>query len=183
MAASDSKSLPSLGFLTVVQRTDGSLVGGYLVLSPIARPLEFHCTSPVEANRAQQILYGRTLRPYLCGEQIGRALVDRAQHRPLFVCTDDPDILPLRGDQSPPVVCVLGPADPDTATDGMPHHPSTAVTIGAEFQWGPYRAWVHPQHTADQTTLQTHWQQHLVDFDLCEPFERIRQAIQETQAG
>ena len=70
MGASDSKSLPAIGFLTVVTIPDQGLVGGYLVLNAAARPLEFHCTTPVRANRAQEILYGPTLRPYLFGEQI-----------------------------------------------------------------------------------------------------------------
>src|SRR4051812_23172961 len=55
----------ALGFLTVVEDEQQGLVGGYLLLNPLGRPVEFHCTAPVKPNRAQQILYGPTLRPYL----------------------------------------------------------------------------------------------------------------------
>src|SRR5688500_11494160 len=59
----------ALGFLTVVEHDQFGLVGGYLILNSSGRPLEFHCTAPVKPSRAQQILYGPTLTPYLYGEQ------------------------------------------------------------------------------------------------------------------
>jgi hypothetical protein len=43
------------------------------------RPLEFHCTEPVQPSRAQQILFGPTLRDFLCGEQIGGALLAKCK--------------------------------------------------------------------------------------------------------
>jgi len=67
----------SLGFLTVVEHETLGLIGGLLVLNANARPLEFHCTAPLKANRAQQLLYGATLEPYLYGEQIGRTLIGK----------------------------------------------------------------------------------------------------------
>ena len=68
-------SQAALGFLTVLEHDEHGLVGGYLLLNMAGRPLEFHCTVPVRPNRAQQILFGPTLRPYLYGEQIGQALL------------------------------------------------------------------------------------------------------------
>ena len=79
MAASDAKSLPSIGFLTIREYEELGLIGGYLVLNVNGRPLEFHCTAPVRPNRAQQILYGPTLEPFLFGEQIGQALVSKGR--------------------------------------------------------------------------------------------------------
>ena len=73
MPAVDAKSQPALGFLTVLEHSQHGLMGGYLVLNISGRPLEFHCTAPIKPNRAQQILYGPTLEPYLFGEQIGQA--------------------------------------------------------------------------------------------------------------
>jgi hypothetical protein len=57
----------ALGFLAVVEHELHGLFGGYLLLNATGRPLEFHCTAPVRPNRAQQILYGPTLEPYLYG--------------------------------------------------------------------------------------------------------------------
>ena len=89
MSVSESKSQISLGFLTVVDGGDMGCIGGYLVLNMGGRPLEFHCTAPVRANRAQQILYGQSLTPFIYGELIARALIDKAPtDSPFFVIED-----------------------------------------------------------------------------------------------
>src|SRR6187401_3400414 len=97
---------PAFGFLTIVEQPDLGLLGGYLVLNAGGRPLEFHCTAPVKPNRAQEILYGPTLRPYLCGEQIGQALVSRAKTEPLLIFVDDPAAVSVREFTSSPVLLV-----------------------------------------------------------------------------
>ena len=63
MASNDSQEPISLGFITVIDHVDLGCIGGYLILNLGGRPLEFHCTAPVRANRAQQILYGVSLKP------------------------------------------------------------------------------------------------------------------------
>ena len=80
------KSITALGFLTVVEQDPLGLVGGYLLLNGAGRPLEFHCTAPVKPNRAQQILFGPTLAPYLYGEQIGQTLIAKGAIAPMLVC-------------------------------------------------------------------------------------------------
>ncbi|MCA9267141.1 MAG: hypothetical protein KDA41_01655, partial [Planctomycetales bacterium] len=87
MAASDSKSLHSIGFLTAVHDPEQGWIGGYLLLNTAARPLEFHCTSPVRPNRAQEILYGPTLGEFLLGEVIGQTLIKKSEISPAWICT------------------------------------------------------------------------------------------------
>ena len=89
MSASGSKSVPSVGFLTVQEFTDLGLIGGYLILNAVGRPLEFHCTAPVRPNRAQEILYGPTLAPFLYGEQIGLTFRERLRETLRFDGMDD----------------------------------------------------------------------------------------------
>src|SRR3989304_4623640 len=103
----EPKSNLALGFLTVLEYPAHGLVGGYLVLNQSGRPLEFHCTAPIKPNRAQQILYGPTLEPYLFGEQIGRALLARAAIEPVVICTDCEPALAVRRFIEVPVVLVL----------------------------------------------------------------------------
>src|SRR3954465_13955074 len=78
----------AIGFLTVVEHDLHGLFGGYLLLNETGRPLEFHCTAPVKPNRAQQILFGPTLEPYLYGEHIGATLVHKTEQMPIVVFTD-----------------------------------------------------------------------------------------------
>ena len=84
-AVEDSNSLPAIGFLTAGEFPDHGWLGAYLAVSPQGRPLEFRCTTPVQPSRAQEILYGKTLRSYLFGEVIGAPLVDQAQLQPRVV--------------------------------------------------------------------------------------------------
>lgn len=95
MDAAPAKALAAFGFLTVLESAEHGLFGGYLVLSPQGRPLEFRCSTPVAASRAQEILYGPTLRPYLFAEVIGRALVAGAELDAAIILTDQRDMLPL----------------------------------------------------------------------------------------
>ena len=69
-----ARSVPAIGFLTAVEHAEYGFFGGYLIVNAAGRPLEFHCTAPVKATRAQEILYGPTLRDYLY-EQIAPAQI------------------------------------------------------------------------------------------------------------
>jgi hypothetical protein len=160
MSVSGSKSLPALGFLTIREIADGGFCGGYLVLNASGRPLEFHCTAPVAPNRAQQILYGPTLKPFLFGEQIGQTLVGRSKAAPLLVMTDCEEALALRAYCETPLVCVLKEGDERLGRTPV------AVDRG---------------HARDLEQARTLWSQHFQTLDLCEPFERIAEALEESR--
>jgi hypothetical protein len=102
----------TFGYLSALESPEHGFFGGYLVVSPLGRPLEFHCTAPVRPSRAQQILYGPTLEPYLLGEQIGGTLLHKAELTPKIVLTDQPAVLFLRSQLSVPLVHLAsGPSD------------------------------------------------------------------------
>src|SRR5688572_22538014 len=108
---SSTRSAACLGFLTVIEQAELGLLGGYLVLNAAGRPLEFHCTAPVKPNRAQEILYGTTLQPFLYGEQIGQTLLARSKATPIVVCTDSEPVLAARDFTHVPLVLVEGTGD------------------------------------------------------------------------
>jgi hypothetical protein len=83
-----SSSESILGFLAIRQREPHGYFGGYLIVNARARPLEFHCTLPIQPTRAQQILYGVTLTEYICGELVARALLGKGTAKPKLVLTD-----------------------------------------------------------------------------------------------
>ena len=95
MDADASQPLPAFGFLTVLESPEHGFFGGYLVLSSQGRPLEFRCSTPIAPSRAQQILYGPTLRPYLLSEVIGQVLVAGSELPVSVILTDQRDMLPL----------------------------------------------------------------------------------------
>ncbi len=171
-AGAAGKSL--IGFLTVVDQPDAGFCGGYLILNSAARPVEFHCSAPLKSNRAQEILYGATLQPYLCGELIAGTLLAKAKNRPALVCTDCTSAMPAREGISMPMVLVLG-EEPNSSTNS----PDEAELQAFEF--GDQELAVSGEFLADRSAACAMLQTLGERFDLCEPFERIRLAMEEAQ--
>jgi len=169
MSASTAKSAPCLGFLTVVEEASLGLTGGYLLLNAAARPLEFHCTAPVKASRTQEILYGPTLKPYLYGEQLAETLVSKSKARPIVVLTDCPPVLAARSLIEIPLLLVLDGAAGFEAASGFALAKSRVTTA--------------PAYAGDEQAVLAVWPHEADQFDLREPFDRIRQAIEEAQKG
>jgi hypothetical protein len=87
----ESSSLETtFGYLSAVHFPEHGYLGGYLIVCSLGRPLEFHFTAPILPSRAQQILYGPTLKPFLLGSQIGCTMLAAAQEKPRIILTDQP---------------------------------------------------------------------------------------------
>jgi hypothetical protein len=189
LSNTDAKTATTFGFLTVIEHSDHGLFGGYLVLSPTGRPVEFHCTAPLKSNRAQEILYGPTLEPFLYGEQIGGSLLGQAESRPVAVYTDCEAALAAREHVSTPVALVLPSEDqtvvetPDGVdgrilrVDGVHNGRPNLVT----FQLGRNRLALPERHADDRELITQRMATLGESFDLMEPFGRIREAIEEAQ--
>ncbi|GEM_PF-626377 len=96
-----------LGFLSVLTPSEVGFVGGYLVLNDVGRPLEFHCTTPVKPTRAQEILYGTSLKPYLFAEAIAPALAAKAKNQAALICVDQRELLDFEDPRGTPVAGVF----------------------------------------------------------------------------
>ncbi len=171
--ASDARS-PVLGFLTVVEHEQG-FTGGYLILNLAGRPLEFHLTAPVKTNRAQQILYGPTLQPYLYGEQIGQTLLGKGSLEPLAVCTNLEAALAVRDHVELPVALVISPTIAAAVSELQTPHLLS-------FSLGRNQLAVPLSRERDKAALVERLEK-LTAFDMSEPFERIREAIEEAHRG
>ena len=198
MATGQRKPPSAVGFLTVLEHSQHGLMGGYLVLNIAGRPLEFHCTAPVKPNRAQQILYGPTLEPYLYGEQIGQALVSKSSLEPLVIFTDRAPSMAVRMVVDVPLALVLPrndssvetAANPKVSTERIRWVKSTGSTLPMSMQAGHdlrrslsdeivwrYRPIATPIERRSRSGLT----ELAESFDLAEPFDRIREAIEEAQ--
>ncbi|MFN0052997.1 MAG: hypothetical protein ACKV0T_12495 [Planctomycetales bacterium] len=160
-----------LGFLTALELPDKGLVGGLLVTNHCGRPLEFQCTAPVRANATQAILYGPTLQPFLLGELIGGTLVDKAGVKPQLILTDWEAILELRAHVKQPVALIQTPAQSDK---GAPPEGARTMRLGRQI------IRFHAAHGGDHETVSRDSRSIPADADLQEPFERVREALQET---
>lgn len=187
MSGRDAASPAALGFLTVIEHEQLGLVGGYLLLNLAGRPLEFHCTAPVKPNRAQQILYGPTLEPYLYGEQIGQALAAKSSVQPLCICTDREPALALGDHVTQPVVWV-SPRDgeADGSGDAANQRVDGAHRLRAHLSMlkiGDNTLGVRTMRGRDAELVRERLAGLEPAFDLNEPFGRIREAIEEAQRG
>ncbi len=171
MTANGKQDQLRLGFLTAIEVPDKGFMGGLLVTNHCGRPLEFQCTVPVKANATQEILYGPTLSPFILGELIGGTLVEKAGVKPQLILTDKAQILELRNHIDQPVVMI---ESQKSASDS-----AAAETCGG-FKLGRQIVRFHPAHEGDQQAVSRGASQIPVDADLQEPFDRIRDALQET---
>ena len=153
-----------LGFLAAIEDVERGFVGGLLVTNRFGRPLEFQCTAPVKPNRAQQILYGPTLRPFVLSELIGRTLLDKIGVKPQLVLIESNEILDLR-QHVPMPVAFLSQADTSDET---------------AIRCGKLALGMHADYPADRTEIERYAKLIPAEATLSEPFERVHEALQET---
>ncbi|MBY0231431.1 MAG: hypothetical protein K2W96_19270 [Gemmataceae bacterium] len=156
-------SLLNLGFLVVAQE-NGSYSGYYLVTNSLGRPLEFRLSSAVQPNKVQQVLYAGTLVPYICGELIGKALVEKAAVPVSLVVTTCEAALELRRKLDVPVAYLAG------ADDKRP---------GLDAPGG--RLLCHGDYEGDPAAVMELLGQLAGGLTLAEPFNRVREAMAEAR--
>src|SRR5688572_19430758 len=154
---SSTRSAACLGFLTVIEQAELGLLGGYLVLNAAGRPLEFHCTAPVKPNRAQEILYGTTLQPFLYGEQIGQTLLARSKATPIVVCTDSEPVLAARDFTHVPLVLVRGDGERGTGDKEQGPGARGQETSSREFTLARNRVITALHYGSDQQAIREAW--------------------------
>jgi hypothetical protein len=185
----------TFGYLSVVETPQHGFFGGYLLISALGRPLEFHCTAPIRPSRAQQILYGPTLRPFLLGEQIGGVLLAAAKLIPRIVITDQIDALyPLRHSDMP--VVLLSSADrrfqkaaqfeTNSDSNSNSNYSMSGIRRADEAGWqrfmvAGYEFALSVGRESLAADIAEILESLAVHVDLAEPFGRIQEAIYEAQ--
>lgn len=152
-----SPAEPVFGFLTVLEDASAGMLGGLLIVNRRGRPLEFHCTAPVAPSRAEEILFGPTLRPHFYSERIGAALLAKTAAAPSVVFVHQRDAWGVAEETTVPVVLVDAAGSDDASTTPLFDHVSDDLRPSVE------------QLLAELTRY----------VDLAEPFERIVDAVRE----
>lgn len=181
-----------LGFLTCTEFDGWGLCGGLLLLNTLARPLEFHCTLPVKVSRTQAILYGASLRAHVCGQVIGRALLDKAKTVPQLLLTDCWDTAQLPDNVDTPMVFVppTAPASAAAEVDSVDLPPVGMAPAAPPMPWDTLTirdqtVWLLAPDTNSAVDSRRWIEAALTQFtarhDLAEPFDRVRQAMTEAR--
>lgn len=176
MANSSTDVCPTIGFCTVRWHAEHGFFGGYLILNTHARPLEFHCTLPVKPSRAQEILYGKTLPDFVCGEQIAKALTSKAKLTPQLVFTDCAAVLALSHVSDQLVACVPAPSAQAGAATTIPSIDQERIK---PIKLGANAAVILRDDLHAEQQLQELWQRLDLTMDISEPFQRIAEALLE----
>lgn len=164
----DLEGAPRLAFLT--SQSEGPFtIGALLITNHWGRPLEFHVTQPVQPTKLQQILYGPTLKAYLCCEVLAKALLEKVENSPHLLVTDIVEFLHGVTYPTAPVVCVAGEltAEPLEKT----------VLVWEREQYRAYTVDLGPEYLAKVKQIL----ESVPTFDLAEPFDRLREAIRESR--
>lgn len=172
----DRKDKVRLGFMTAVEIGERSFVGGLLVTDRFGRPLEFQCTTPVKPNRTQELLYGPTLVPFILGELLGKALMDRVSVKPSLVLTSRVEMLQLRSRITVPVIYDEASSQADKKTSAMVIPAGQLVRIGRQT----FR--LHADFIDDRKLVEQIGLELSEDANMHEPLERVGDALRETMS-
>ena len=122
------------------------------------------------------------------GSKSGKPLYKKCNATVEIMFTDSTPVLALRDYTNLPVAVVLsdhatsdGTGAKSLRVDAAHDAPSKAPHMAklALFELAGHRLATHSAYEADQAKLRGIWSPHAEDFDLFEPFERIRDAIEE----
>ena len=156
-----------VGYLAIIDVPELGYCGGLLLVNLTGRPVEFHCTSPVEENRAQRILYGKTYEPFLFCDQIGRSLIDKAKNRTRMLFVQQSQLSRLESVVDQPVLHL-----------GDDHLPA----FSGSFSVGGFQLSHNIGDLGETETVVEICHSLASAIPLDEPFERIRMAIDEAQS-
>lgn len=156
-------------FLAITEVSNLGFCGGLLILNLGGRPIEFHCTAPVSANRAQEILYGATLKEFITCDQIAASLLDKAKTKPDLILIDDQDVSGFSVQVDTPIVFV------QDMENGLPLE--LVSNSNFELEIAGQRLSGFGNHNIEQT--ESLLKLFIETLPVSEPFDRIYEAIRE----
>jgi hypothetical protein len=116
-----------LAFLDITTFEDGEASrGGCLVTDSFTRPLEFRVSGAIRPTNLQKVLYGDTLREYICTDLIGLPIVNTLEQKPDLILVRDAEFLKLRPKIEIPVLWVRGTVDGQFVLQAFPGHEEEA---------------------------------------------------------
>jgi len=165
-----------IGFLTVEPTYDQiGLIGAVLVTDDKGYPLEFRCTTPVRPTTIQKVLYGSLLKPYVSVELCGKRLLAEVQRKPALIVTSSSDLLALSEGEIP-LVAVLR-AGEVIETESLAKDVERERLESASGRFQPVILMTRQDQQKEVNEVKIILNDIFRNFDLVEPFERIRTAL------
>jgi len=183
MATETTTRGPRFAFLSYVQgQGSGPGRGALLVTDEATRPLEFRCTTPIQPNALQRMLYGETLRSYIAADLVGEPLLKAVQEKPSVVVVTESLFLKVRGKVDVPMVCLRRQGEQISAVVGAGHQDGRESASLLSCASGRFQPLVvsGPPDRADEVEAALELLRPVFSTtDLLEPFERIEKVVAE----
>ena len=143
-------------FLDLATFEEGAVIrGGCLVTDGSTHPLEFRVSGAIQPTSMQRILYGDTLREYICIHLVGLPMLEAMESKPDLILVRAPEFLKLRPQIEVPVLWAR-------ATENS-----------------QYVLQAHPGYDQEAEIGRDMLPKRLRGRNIMEPFVRIRTALEE----
>jgi hypothetical protein len=172
-----------IGFLQVLEIAPDTFLGAILVTLPTSVPVEFRVTLPVRPTSIQKSLYGDSMVPYIGTELCGTQLLESITHDLELVLVSPQYMLGVRPNSAAPVIFLENNQSETPSNGANQDQPeSNEATTAKSWQIAssknqPIFLTTAPGFAEDYNTTQALIAELAVRFDLLEPFERIKRAI------
>lgn len=152
--------------------------GGILIVDVRGIPLEFRCTSPIRPNAVQRITYGDSLIPHIAVEMIAKPLLSGVRESFRLILVNDPSLLNLREHFEIPTVYVRRQGDDIGGASHEVEEESGVLLDSDAGRFDPVVIETFRQHTADTNVARPALEGAGQHFDIVEPFDRIKRALE-----
>lgn len=157
--------------------TADSYVGALLITDDNGIPLEFKCTHSVKPTAIQKALYGDKLKPYIAITLCGIPLLNNIINKPDLLFIDIPFILGIRPAIEIPTLLIRRTGESiNLQSDDNETEKQRIESDSGQFQAIILQS--HPDKKEESKELSGAINQLFNNFDLIEPFDRMKKSIE-----
>lgn len=166
-----------IGFLSLYDlETLDTYVGSLLVTDNNGVPLEFKCTHSVKPTAIQKTLYGDKLKPYIAVALCGVPLLNSISNKPDILCINIPFILDIRAEIETPTLLIRRAGEIINLGTDNKNEKHRIENVAGVFQSIVIQSHQDKKEEAQKYTSTIN--ELFNNFDLIEPFERMKKSIE-----
>lgn len=169
-------------FLASQNFDSGKVVrGAFLLTDGTTKPLEFRCTSPVRPSNLQVVLYGKILEQHMIVELIGKPLIEQVREKLDIIIVMEKTFLDLRPKINFPIVQLTKEEGIDFSSDSD-DEVDFQLLESQSGRFDPIVLTTHHEFTDDKQLARDTLSDIFNGYDLTEPFNRIKYALEQVHA-